>query len=238
MKYLLIIPLIIPLIFFSSCVKKESNAKTGKLEVVPVYCKYDINENHLSSDFKLFKKGGNKVEIKVTDKNVIPGTNKSVISNLEYGDYYIEFKTIYNQKETVKFEINQSQIKTIKLCFDHLDYESNKNILFLDELKNGDSFIIFHQSQGCFHFVEDKIEIIKYKNAFFAKYKGTKYTLTKSQIKTLKEFEIELRSNHGDGCTTVDTYTIYNHREGYTMSDGSCQWRGFSNLISLLKLKK
>ena len=221
---------ILLLLSFIACGKKEP--EIGQIKVNAAFCKSNKDFFYFHSHVKLFKRGEKVTEIKLKVKY-------PPVYNLEYSEYYFEYKTIFNKKNIVEFEVNEHKCKEIKLCFDYLDYKSNTNVLLLDELKNGENLSINYESKGCFGaYSIDEITISKSKNKINAEYKGIKYVLTNTQIQLLKEFEIELRSNHRDGCTTLDSYTIFNEREAYTMTDGSCQWRGFSNLISLLKLKK
>ncbi len=228
MKYFFLVSLIV----FSNCNTKKDNFGIGQIKVNSVFCKYDIDANRLNyKKFKLFKKGENITEI------IIPKNKDSIIHNLEFGEYYIEYKTIFNQKNITEFKISESKCKEIELCYDYLNYQSNKNILLLDELLENDYLTIFFESQGCFHSEKDKMKVTKSKKTLVVEYRGIKYNLTPSQTKTLREFEIELRSNHSDGCSTVDSYSIFNDNESFSMTDGSCLWRGFDNLITLLKLK-
>lgn len=229
MKYFFIIFLAV----FSNCNSKKDNLRTGQIKVNSVFCKYDIDAKRLNNrKFKLFKKEENLTEIK------IPKNKDSIIHDLEFEEYYIEYKTIFNQKNVTEFTISESICKEIEICYDYLDYQSNKNILLLDELLENQSLTIFFNSQGCFHSALEKMKVTKLKKTLIIEYRGFKHVLTPSQAKILREFEIELRSNHSDGCTTVDSYTIFNDNEAFSITDGSCIWRGFDNLISLLKLKK
>ena len=82
-----------------------------------------------------------------------------------------------------------------ELCYDYLNYQSNKNILLLDELLENDYLTIFFESQGCFHSEKDKMKVTKSKKTLVVEYRGIKYNLTPSQTKTLREFEIELRKD-------------------------------------------
>ena len=212
--------------------------KNGRIEIIPTYCKYD-NEIHFSSNkFKLFLKGENDTEIKLTEENNIPGTSNSKVSNLEYGNYYIQYVTIYNHKNITYFKVNQSNLKKVEICFDYLDYKENKNVLMIDELKNGDTLTLNFFHEGCFDTFDKAVElnIVKNDEKITIDFNNKEYKLTNSQIKLLREFEIELRSNHRAGCTSIDKYTLWN-RNSYTTyeeSDGSCEWYGFKNLIKTI----
>ena len=229
---------IILILTFVSCNKNVQ--KNGRLEIISAFCKYDNQVHPSSVKLKLFKKGKSISEIKLNDKNKVPGTANFTVSDLEYGDYYIEYKTIYNQKNVVEFEINQSDLKSVELCMDYLDYKSNKNILLLDELKNDETLNVIVDEKSCFGGWHDTIFISRERNQIVTKYRGIKYTLTPSQLQILREFEIELKSNHRIGYSTIDTYWIHNQQthEECALTDESGEWNGFQNLIKLLNLKK
>ncbi len=109
MRYLIIILLI----FFTSCHHSKEIVKYGQIEIVPVYCKYD---NPLRGEYlkpRLFKKG--KVDKEISLKNELPKDHslQTKVSHLEYGSYYIDYVTIFNQINRVEFEVNQSTLQTV-----------------------------------------------------------------------------------------------------------------------------
>ncbi|MDI1316911.1 hypothetical protein [Flavobacterium sp.] len=233
--------IIILLLAFVSCNKKDI-PKNGRLKIIPKYCKYDNIISIPAPKFKLFKKEENNSKNKLITESEIRNDNFT-ISNLEYGKYYVEYITIYNQKNFIDFEINKSTLKEVKICIDDLDYNENKNVLMVDELKNGETLIVEFFHQGCFDTYDKPVQlyITKKNGKFTAKYYNRKYNLSNPQIKILREFEIELRSNHSAGCSSIDTYRLFNKesRRAYEVSDGSChEWNGFENLIKMIISKK
>ena len=236
MRFLSII-LIIALV---SC--NKDLPKNGQIEIVPTYCKYDNDIHFSQNQLKLFKKEKNNTEIRITEKNSIPGTDNFKVSDLEYGDYYIEYTTIYNQKNIVQFNVDKSDLKKVEFCVDFLDYKSNKNILLIDELKNGEDLVLEFFHQGCFSTYEKPVifTLSKTGNKIVAEYEGEKYPLTETKVGLFREFEIELKSNHGGGCSSEDTYALYNRKSygTYEVKDSGCQWRGFNNLIKVITGKK
>ncbi|WMI70114.1 hypothetical protein [Mangrovimonas sp. YM274] len=229
------------LFFFLPNLKEDTQKKTpikeigvGKIKISFGYCKYNNEVKRLKPKWKLFK-------LHQDSSIIIPLQKRVKFHNLEYGSYYIEYTTIFNQKNTVEFTVSDTIVKNISLCFDYFDYSSNKNVLMLDELKDGHNLYYSFESQGCFkHRDSNEIEIIKNSDNLIAKYGGNEYRMNDSQIAILREFEIELRSNHVSGCSTIDKYEIVNQHEleFFFINDESCQWRGFENLIKLLKLQK
>ncbi len=206
----------------------------GTIEIFPRYCKYDNDVRKLNSNFKLFKKGKLIKEI----KDYFDGDNETFKS--ETGNYILEYKTIFNYKRTIKFELKEGEIKSIFLCFDFLDYELDKNILLIDELKNGETLKIYFQSMRCFGGSEKELAVIKKEGKLEVAYESNKYPLNESQLRLIREFEVELKSNHSSGCSTIDTYKLENidSKQSQLFKDSSCQWNGFENLLELLSLSR
>jgi len=99
---------------------------------------------------------------------------------------------------------------------------------------------ITSKSFGCFH---NDISLLKIKNIegdLYAEYNGKKQKLSTSQKRLLREFEIELRSNHSGGCSTRNEYLLYitDRNSEYITVDYSCVWNGFEYLLSDLELLK
>ena len=224
---------LIALIIFVSC-KEKSTIQTeyGQLKIHSSYCKYDNDIRKTSSNFKLFKDG---VLIKEVEKAY---ENEIIIQNLEVGSYILEYKTIYNYKNRIEINLSKGENKIISLCVDFLDYESDKNVLLIDELKNEESLIIHFQSIQCFGGSEKELAIFKTDDKYVVKFEGFEHNLTNTQLKLIKEFEIELRSFHPNNCSSMDNYKLVNvnSKQFQSFKDGSCVWRGFENLIDLLEL--
>ncbi len=238
MRYLIIILLI----FFTSCHHSKEIVKYGQIEIVPVYCKYD---NPLSGEYlkpRLFKKGKVDKEISLKDESPKYHSLQTKVSHLGYGSYYIDYVTIFNQINRVEFEVNQSTLQTVSLCVDALNYEDNKNVLLIDGLKPDETLHLVCAKQGCFDLYEKSILLRKdaKQQTFVAEFNGVKYPLSTAQVKMLRAFEIELRCNHNGFCSTHYTYTIFNDQtyEAYSVTDSSCQWRGFDRLIEMLEFKE
>ncbi len=220
------------LIFLLNCI---DSVKTplGKLHVKIEYCKYTNNENPFLGGFKLFK---DKTEIQEIELEL---NNQIIIPNLKPGKYYIEYKTLFNRIETIPLIITASELEIAIICFDFMDYKTNKNVLLVDNLQIEKPITIYFESNGCFHKAKNKMSITKTKNNYIIKYNNIDYLITENQFKLIKEFEIELRSNHTNGCTTQEIYRIGGvDYEEYHFTDGSCNWHGFRNLIGKLNLTK
>jgi hypothetical protein len=125
--------------------------------------------------------------------------------------------------------------------------------LLIDNLKNGESFLVDLKSTGCFHNSHLKLRISKVKgnyranlitdvtiNAEHSRFKKNITALNKVQVQELRDFEKELRrvsatKNH---CTTVDEFTLsYNTRQTKFIVD-NCEWQGFEKLLGSLFKKQ
>ncbi len=217
------------LLLFVSCKKESFNEE---LLVKIDYCKYE-NRHAFLRKFKLLKEGVEIRNIEVDHKKKIR------IPNLSFGNYVVQYKSIYNRLESLKFTIDKIQKKEVTLCVDKFDYSTNKNLLLIDQMKVNDVLNIVFETTGCFHSSESELKIKKNVSGFLMLFKEEEMKLSHKQFQLLREFEIELRSNHSSGCSTSDRYSMFNERsyDEYAIQDNSCQWNGFSNLFELLKIK-
>ncbi len=233
MKYLFIITSIS---FLLGCKNKIKKQHFGRIKIVPIYCKYDQNSaKFLDSDYKIFSKINNQIlELK------IPVHYNLIFDSLNYGSYFVEYNTIYNQKKVLNFMVSKPTLDKVNLCFDSMDYSLNKTNLFINQLKLGQTLVINFKSRSCFDGDEAQLKITKNDSLFTAEYKKQKINLSKPQIKLIEEFEIELRNGAKGLYSTIDTYNLYieDTSKKYTKEDSSNKWRGFYNLINLLELKK
>jgi hypothetical protein len=225
--------IVLLLIFLFNCDHK--NEETGTLKIVPTYCKYKFKENYkfpIPREYVLFS-ASKEIPALLEDE--------FLFENLPFGDYYIEYITIYNQRKRLKFKMDET-FKEICYCTDAVLYDDDKNILFIDELKTDETLLLQQKTRGCFHRGKEELKITKTETAYILSYLDKNYTLSKSQVQLFREFEIELYKNHSDRCSTIDTYHIgfiRNSRnlKSYAIIDGSCAWNGFSNLIQLLNFE-
>ena len=226
MKYLIFL-----LIILSSCSQKnEKDKQFGKLNISFDYCKYS-NEHPFLKEVKIFNK-------KELFKTVDLKKGKDELE-LPIGIYNLKYKSIYNIINNVEVTIVNKREQNVILCIDKINYENNNNVISIDELNNNEILEYYFQSSGCFHSNEDKLIIAKNKSGELnVKYKDTVFTVSKEQHQLIREYEIELRCNHSSGCSTIDTYGVYNKQsyELYTVKDESCEWRGFNNLLKKLEL--
>lgn len=222
MKHFILSALVLTI--FAGC---KSEPKFGNVEFTAQNCKYKSTSRY--RDFKIYKTG----EINVV---AAPKIMDTTLISLEYGEYFVEYKTIFNQKQRLNFSVNTKESSKVELCFDYLDYKANKNLLLMDELSNGDTLIINNNHSGCFDSRKEKLIIYQSQDKLFAEYYGSKHQLSETELRLLREFEIELRSNHSDGCSSRDVITLYSKKQMdvYSTIDGGCNWYGFDNLLKFL----
>lgn len=190
-----------------------------------------IESNYIRlSEFKLFKDD-------VLLKTITPehGSQK-IVKHLAFGSYRIEYETIFEKIETIYIEISQKRKYSIDLYIDYLNYETETYVPFISQLKNGESYSIQIQSQGCFHSSDETITIKRKADKYFIKYGVIENELTDIDIQTIKEFEVELNYMNSGGCTTVDNYRLKFKDKEVRISDGSCAWNGGRYLKKKLKL--
>lgn len=215
------------LVLFLQCTNKESKSTiTLKAE----YCKYIGEKSRFSDSITLYRNDA------IVDGYHFPDSEKIELSKLKYGNYTIKYRTLFNQYVSTNFTINDDKDKIIEVCFDKISYDTNRNILLLDNLKNNEKLYYTLESQGCFHSLKKEIILEKKENLISLTYNKETKILSDKELNFIREFEIELRSNHIGWCSTKDRYSIYNDKtnEVFFMNDESCQWNGFYHLIKLL----
>ncbi len=117
---------------------------------------------------------------------------------------------------------------------------------FIDE--NKDSLKINFTSQGCFHFEEELLELVKMKNdslkiSFFSKsLHGSKPKFNYEVIKSIDfiekfiAFEKAGKNIKDWGCTTVNFFVLESKGFGSIIYDGSCDWEGYEELKLAIQL--
>lgn len=226
MKY---VTILISFIILYGC-RTEQTTEIGDLSVVGLYCKYPDND-FLYLSFELFQ---NDILIK---SDTLEFSEKSIIKGLPFGSYSIKFNSIYNNQETIQFELkNKSQ--EVKLCIDQLNIKLKPKKLLVDQLKTNEKLKIDFFSLGCFHLEESSLEIIKMKNHYIAKLGKDQIVMSEEQFELIREFETELRTIKPGYCTTSNKYNLTTEEgKTYELIDNSCMWYGYDNLIKTLGLK-
>ena len=162
--------------------------------------------------------------------------DRHVIENLKWGNYRIEYKSIFKKPESVYVKIRKGKKYYVNLFVDYINHELETYNPIINRLQDGESYSIDFSSHGCFHYSTEKMKIRRESDKYFVEYKDKEKMLNDEDIEAIQHFEIELNYMNYSGCTTKDTYTIF-HRTGFVMVfDGSCRWRGLYYLKKKLKL--
>ncbi|MBL7997853.1 MAG: hypothetical protein JNL32_04350 [Candidatus Kapabacteria bacterium] len=152
--------------------------------------------------------------------------NKLILKNLDIGTYSLTYKTIFNKEETFPVNITQNKRYYASICTTYLDYSKETYKPIIDILKEGEAYSICLSSQGCFHSSDDTLIVTRRKNTYSISWGKNSKTLSKKDMRVIRNFEIELTHMAGDGCTTTDTYVVEYKGAKQETKDGSCSWRG------------
>lgn len=219
---------LIALIILSSLTLTFCNAQSS-LQVNIKDCRRDGSFEYLE-EFKLYK---NDILIRTVEPK---HERKQYLKDLSFGNYRIEYKSMFEKIESVEIELNEKKKYVIDICLNFINYELETYKPFIDQLKNGDSYSILVSSQGCFHNSKEEY-IIKRKNEdYYLTFGGTKKILSKNDIQLIRHFEIELNYMESDGCTTTDRYSVKFKNNEVVILDGSCSWNGDYHLKKELNL--
>lgn len=109
--------------------------------------------------------------------------------------------------------------------------------LFIDQLEPGDTLKLVYQSQGCFHFERDSIQILKSGDTYIYLDGEKERNLQDQHLIEFRQFEERLYKINDNGCTTLDEYVFVLHGKRYLYLDGSCAFDGFDSIVSILRQK-
>ena len=141
---------------------------------------------------------------------------------------------------------DQSQLT---IAYKSKKVDTSSSVICVDSLKEGQSYFINVESNGCFHHSDLYLIISKDTDGYFASFKmkgkiegqkvNTKFKktkLTNYQIDSVRNFERQLLfvSASKYDCTTVDEYTlsIDTYKKIYTVDN--CNWQGIAKLVGVL----
>jgi hypothetical protein len=175
------------------------------------------------------------------------GEDLATIEKLPVSEYKLVFKNKFGQKMTKRIALTAQDSNVVRICLDSLSaYPKNT----LATLQDADSIRIGFHSMGCFHNSYQMITITKYSDGYVARFYGrdgerkrggTTQSLWPKLLKTASlndkniaefiRFENELGFMEKRGCTTVGNYTLRSKHLNMKITDGSCNWYGFSYLV-------
>jgi hypothetical protein len=201
-----------------------NNINKGELKIIIKYCRNSTELAYLS-ELVLIKNGKEYKELKPEYEN------EQTISDLDTGSYTISYKTIFNKTEQINITISEYKKYEVDLCIDYMDYSKENYKPIIDQLKDKESYKIIIASKGCFHSTKDSIIINREDKTYAILFGHKSKTLTKSDIESIRHFELELNYMKLGGCTTEDTYVIKYNNKTTTFIDGRCRWNGAFYLI-------
>lgn len=222
--------LILLLVYSSPSFSQDSFTIKGKLS--------DCRSHQLGNDFgerQLSLLKGKDTVFKYIKTRM----GEFAVSGLKPGQYTLRFFNIFNQ-EVKKSLLVVGNLQDVVCCTDTFIDTERKT--FIEKMSADGKVKLSFESLGCFHNIESSIEIEKKNTKLIASFysssnrKVTK-VLAKRDIAALILFEKQLyqMKNVTGGCTTIDYYNyVVDGKTVLSVSDGSCNWNGYSLLIKEL----
>ncbi|WP_282051027.1 hypothetical protein [Maribacter aquivivus] len=112
-------------------------------------------------------------------------------------------------------------------------YTTKRLPTMVESLQHGEHYTIQITSIGCFHGKRQTITVLNKEGILTASLNNKRKILSPSNVNELIHFELQLREIPLGGCTTIDTYSISNDYETFTISDGTCSWQGYKSLLAI-----
>ena len=119
----------------------------------------------------------------------------------------------------------------------------------LGKLKENESITVYFSSFGCFSQTGRKLVLTRSSEGVRAVLYNGRITYPSGSIPTIEQgkqvaeklldaddelefaaFETELSRRRDGGCTTIENYTMVSNYGSLSVSDGSCNWFGFTKL--------
>ena len=214
------------LLFFAICYMQIATAQTS-LEVIFMRC----NNNNGFTNWNYFKIYNETDTIKLNGMHYDSTFTLNVLSP---GSYKFEYQTVLNLTITKIIKILENQKNILEICVDKLEFYGQQDSLIIDLLQNNESYNIHFQSDGCFHRTRNALQISKVNSEYYILSNGNQKKLSESQVKLLREFEIEIKCIPDQWCTTIDYYTLEYANKKYKYKDNTCEWNGFYYLLENL----
>ncbi|NMH26546.1 hypothetical protein [Flavobacterium silvaticum] len=155
------------------------------------------------------------------------------IENIEKGIYSLEFENLFGQTVKKKIEVSH-EVENIEICLGQIvDFPIST---IFNSLRDKDVLTLKFSSSGCFHQTEDELVFSRIGSKYFVEKtkqngKKLKKTISIEQLNYLIEFEKKLLliDKVQTFCTTNDFYDFkVNGISVLKLSDGTCDWNGFS----------
>lgn len=159
-------------------------------------------------------------------------------SDLDTGSYQVIFQIPGYAKDSVPVHITEYKKYKIVLCSDTIRYPTVKFVSMIDQLQDGESYLIEMFSQGCFHSFGDSLRIARNGNEYQLTRGKDQKKLSAIDIEAIRVFEKELHLTYEAFCTTTDIYYLKFRNETLKFTDSSCNWKGLYHLEEKLHLLK
>lgn len=164
------------------------------------------------------------------------------IDSLYNGDYILEFNNLIGERVRKNVSLNNNELKAVKIVFDSIPLDKFYSKIPFNHLKDNESYTIEGKG-GCVATMYCHYIIEKQKGNYYFKSTNISNRLLKSEeIKAIKKFESELFAIEGrDVCfgTGRMTYKVVkNGTETHSITDNTCNWSGWSNMMFKLNINK
>lgn len=164
--------------------------------------------------------------------------NTIEFTDLDTGKYQVFFQVSGYAEDSVPVHITEFKKYEIVLCSDSVRYPTVKFVGMIDQLKDGESYLIVMFSQGCFHHFGDSLRITRNGMEYELNRGKEIKKLSATDIELIRVFEKELHLTEDAYCTTTDIYYLKFRNQTLKFTDGSCNWNGLYHLEEKLHLLK
>jgi hypothetical protein len=214
------------------------------------YCQNDKNFNiyvsliNCKKDYSFFSKS-DTLFLKQNDivlKSVQLKNEFFEFQNLKKGEYTLEYKNVFNQRNETKIQLNDDNL-SLELCIEKFIDTNSKTLL--EDLTSNDTLELSIFSSGCFHFEKEKLKFYYKKNRVIVEYyfnnkRKRSITLGKNDLNSFILFErmliLKKAEENNSYCTSSSTYNItVNGLEKFNFLDISCSWEGFYFIKDIFK---
>ena len=171
----------------------------------------------------------------IVDKIQPAYSGEFTISNLQQGNYVLEYDNIYGQKIRKKIAIDQAKT-TVNICID--EFIDTKISTLFNTMKDGDTLSVDVSAAGCFHSYEENMVFNRKGGKYYAEIrnfdnKKIKKTISIAQLNFLISWGKQARQiDKTDGfCTSSTNYNFkVNNEPKFNVSDHTCRWGGYESL--------
>lgn len=158
-------------------------------------------------------------------------------SNLPDGEYELAYSDMIGDRIKRKISLKNSESKAVKIVFDSISLDKFYPKIPFNHLKDNESYRLEGKG-GCVATMYCGYTIEKQKgNYYFKNVNISKKLLKSEEIKAIKRFESELLAiENKDICMSTGrmTYKIIQNNVEHSIVDNTCNWNGWSNLMSKL----